>query len=112
MTPQNILIDTDPGDDVDDVLALAFALLRPELSVKAITTTTFDTDKRARIVGKLLKIMGREDVPFAPGMNFPLRHIKPSEMEKLTEVGGYKLNHASWAQPMKRCPRPKATRSL
>lgn len=108
MKPQNILIDTDLGDDVDDVLALAFALLRPELSVKAITTTTFDSYKRAQIVGKLLKIMGRTDVPFAPGMNFPLRSITPAEEKILTEVGGYKLNHASFVKPDDALPAPGA----
>lgn len=94
MIPQPILIDTDIGDDVDDVLALAFALLRPELAVKAITTVSFCTPTRAQLVARLLKIMGRSDVAFAPGMNLPLRHISPAEMAKLTDLSGYKLNHA------------------
>jgi len=31
MTRYNILVDTDLGNDVDDILAIVFALLRPEL---------------------------------------------------------------------------------
>jgi hypothetical protein len=45
--PQPILIDTDAGDDVDDVLAIAFALLRPELDIKAITTVSPHSARRA-----------------------------------------------------------------
>ena len=54
--PQKLIIDTDPGDDVDDVLALAFALLRPELDVRAITTVTPFPDRRVHIVRKLLAL--------------------------------------------------------
>ena len=98
MKPQPIIIDTDPGDDVDDVLALAFALLRPELDVKAITTATSDTDKRARIVAKLLKVMNRADVPFAPGMNLPLRAMNAEQIATLCGPrGGYNNNHYAWA---------------
>lgn len=52
-----ILIDTDIGDDVDDILALAFALKRPELDIVGITTVVGDVDCRSRMVDKLLSIM-------------------------------------------------------
>ncbi len=32
----HVLIDTDAGDDIDDLLAIWFALRRPELDIKAI----------------------------------------------------------------------------
>jgi purine nucleosidase/pyrimidine-specific ribonucleoside hydrolase len=51
---QKVLIDTDPGQDIDDILAIAFALKRPELDIKAITTVTKPSYKRARIVKRLL----------------------------------------------------------
>lgn len=105
MKPQPIIIDTDPGDDVDDVLALAFALLRPELEVKAITTATDDTSKRARIVAKLLKVMNRTDVPFAPGMNLPLRAMSAEQIATLRGPrGGYNNNHFAWAQSEENLP--------
>jgi len=39
-TMQKILIDTDPGQDIDDLLAIWFAMLRPKLEVVGITTVT------------------------------------------------------------------------
>jgi len=45
---EKIIIDTDPGGDIDDLMAIWFALLRPELDIKAITTVTFPSEKRAR----------------------------------------------------------------
>jgi inosine-uridine nucleoside N-ribohydrolase len=89
--PLNVIIDTDAGDDVDDVLALAFALLCPELAIRALTTVTADADKRAQIVAQLLKVMGREDIPYAPGMNLPLRQLSTEEFIRLT-APGFRLN--------------------
>jgi len=68
----NILIDTDIGDDVDDALAIGFALSCPELDVKAITTVYGDTKTRAELVLKLLKAFGREDIPVGVGIKKPL----------------------------------------
>ena len=104
MKPQNIIIDTDIGDDVDDILALAFALLRPELAVRAITTVSFCTDTRSRMVARLLKIMGRTEVPFAPGINFPMRRISPEEMQSLSTRGAYKMNQAAFVKEGEELP--------
>lgn len=65
--PVKIIYDTDMGTDVDDALALAFALRRPELQVLAVTTSRKEVHQRAAIVSRLLKVMGREDIPYAPG---------------------------------------------
>jgi inosine-uridine nucleoside N-ribohydrolase len=65
--PVKIIYDTDIGTDVDDALALAFALRRPELQVLAITTSRKEVHQRAAIVSRLLQVMGRTDVPYAPG---------------------------------------------
>ena len=82
---QKIIIDTDIGSDIDDALALAFALLRPELDVKAITTVYGRTDLRARLTAKLLRIMGREDVPVAPGLRLPLESPDDERRRRLEE---------------------------
>jgi len=42
--PENIIIDTDIGDDIDDAFALALALRSPELQIVGITTTFGDTE--------------------------------------------------------------------
>jgi inosine-uridine nucleoside N-ribohydrolase len=78
---QPILIDTDPGEDIDDVLALAYALLRPELEVVGITTVFGNTRRRAGLVRQLLKILGREDVPVAAGLPRPLAFASDERLE-------------------------------
>ena len=90
---QKVLIDTDAGDDVDDVLAIALALLRPELDVRAITTVTVGSRRRAALLRRLLRLMGREDIPVASGMELPLRPLSSDEIARLTQ-GPYVLNHA------------------
>ena len=65
-----VVLDTDIGHDVDDVWALVFALCCPELDVRLVTTTTGDTIYRARLVAKILELMGREDIPI--GIGIPL----------------------------------------
>ena len=68
-----IIIDTDPGQDIDDLLAIFFALRRPELDIQAITTVTYPTDRRARLVKRLLRYLWRSAIPVAAGMNYPVR---------------------------------------
>ena len=48
--PEQIIIDTDIGDDVDDAFAVALALRSPELQILGITTGFGDTETRAKLV--------------------------------------------------------------
>jgi purine nucleosidase/pyrimidine-specific ribonucleoside hydrolase len=66
-----IIFDTDIGDDVDDALALAFALQSPELDVKAITTVLDAAEMRSRLAWKQLVIYGRRDIPIGTGADEP-----------------------------------------
>ena len=68
---EDVLIDTDIGDDIDDAFALAFALHSPELNVKAITTVFGNVEVRTKLALKLLKVFGREDIPVATGVGKP-----------------------------------------
>lgn len=95
---QKILIDTDPGQDIDDLLALTFALQRPELDVKAITTVTLPTDKRARLVKRLLRYLDRTDIPVAAGMQFPLRPLSEAELRGRHDLAST-VNHYAFAEP-------------
>ena len=79
-----VILDTDIGFDVDDVWALAFMLKCPELDVKLITTNTGDTEYSAALVGKLLEIAGRADIPI--GIGLPIDAIERTHSEWL---GGY-----------------------
>jgi pyrimidine-specific ribonucleoside hydrolase len=65
--PVKVIFDTDLGTDVDDAMALAFALRRPELQVLGVTTSRKEVYQRAAIVSRLLQAVGRPDVPYAPG---------------------------------------------
>lgn len=62
-----ILLDTDIGDDVDDVYALALLATLPEVDLRGVTTVFGETDKRAQLAAKLLSVMGRKEVPVCAG---------------------------------------------
>lgn len=98
IAPQKILIDTDPGQDIDDLLAIWFALLRPELEVVGITTVTWPSDGRARLVKRLLRYLDRADVPVAAGMQYPLRPFTPDDAARQHDLS-WSMNHASFAEP-------------
>ncbi len=93
-----LLIDTDPGTDIDDLLAILFALRRPELDIKAITTVTWPSDRRVRLIKQLLRYEQREDIPVAAGMQFPLRHVSDEEMRRHHDMKVY-MNHDAFAGP-------------
>ncbi len=95
---QKILIDTDPGQDIDDLLAIHFALKRPELDVRAITTVTYPSAKRARLAKSLLRRMGRSDIPVAAGMDLPLRDLSAEEL-KFQKDFSRTMNHYAFAEP-------------
>lgn len=65
-----LVLDTDIGTDVDDALALAFALRHPDIDLVAVTTVADDTHRRAHFASELLRIAGRDDVEVAPGVGW------------------------------------------
>jgi purine nucleosidase len=67
-TPQLVIIDTDIGDDIDDVLAVGLAFSSPELKILGITSAWGDTELRARMLDRLLCETGRADIPVAVGI--------------------------------------------
>jgi len=71
--PQRVIVDTDIGDDIDDAFALALVLASPEFDVIGITTAWGDTTLRVRLVQRLLREIGRSDIPVAVG------HATPSQ---------------------------------
>jgi purine nucleosidase len=66
------IFDTDIGTDVDDALALAFALRHPDIELAAVTTVSGDTNVRGQIAARLLAIAGTNDVEVAAGVREPL----------------------------------------
>lgn len=72
MTPRNIIIDTDPGQD--DAVAILLALASPELQVLGVTTVAGNvplalTTLNAR---KVCELAGRPDVKIYAGCDRPL----------------------------------------
>jgi len=63
----SLILDTDIGSNVDDALALAFALRHPDIDLRAVTTVSGDTLRRARIAKKPLLLAGRDDIEVAAG---------------------------------------------
>ena len=66
--PIKIVIDTDIADDIDDAVALAFALGSPEFDVLGVTVVYGDVQTRAKVARRLLDAWGRHDMwtPPAP----------------------------------------------
>ena len=62
-----IVLDTDIGDDIDDVFALALALASPELQVTEIGTARGDTHLRAALVERFLAETGHAGIRVAEG---------------------------------------------
>ena len=67
-----IILDTDIGTDVDDALALAFALRHPGVDLAAVTTVSGDTHLRGQIAARLLALAGQSDIEVAAGVREPL----------------------------------------
>jgi purine nucleosidase len=66
-----IVLDTDLGSDVDDLLALAVLLGSPEATLSAVTTVYGDTALRARIAARAFRLAGRTPPPIVPGLAEP-----------------------------------------
>jgi len=66
--PSKVIIDTDIGDDIDDVYALSLALSSPEFHILGITSAWGDTALRSRLLDRLLCVTGREEIPVYTGI--------------------------------------------
>ncbi len=73
MKIKKILLDTDIGDEIDDALALYFAM-EQGVEIVGITTVYKNTDERARISKRLLKLYGKgyENIPVFAGEGTPI----------------------------------------
>ncbi|MBL8222012.1 MAG: nucleoside hydrolase, partial [Bryobacterales bacterium] len=69
-----VVYDTDIGNDIDDALTLAFLLQSPEFDVRAVTTSRFESETRARLAHKLMRLYGRGGIPIASGADDALLH--------------------------------------
>ena len=73
MEKLKLIIDTDIGDEIDDALAIYYAMRR-EYDIIGITCVYKNTEERARITKRLLSLYGKgyESVPVFAGHGTPL----------------------------------------
>lgn len=62
-----IILDTDIDTDVDNALALTLVVRSPEIDILAVTTVGVDIRLRGRIARRLLRVLGRAEIPVAAG---------------------------------------------
>lgn len=68
---EDILLDTDIGDDIDDAFALALIMSSPELNLLGVTTVYRNAAERRDIVKSVLDGYGRPDIPVYAGEDVP-----------------------------------------
>ncbi|MBN1491684.1 MAG: nucleoside hydrolase [Phycisphaerae bacterium] len=66
-----ILLDTDIGTNIDDALALAYLLKRPDCELVGITTVSGEAERRAMLADAVCRACGRPDIPVHPGREEP-----------------------------------------
>lgn len=62
-----VILDTDIGTDVDDLLALTFLLNSPEVELLGVTAAYGDTFVRGKLAYRALSLAGRESIPVTLG---------------------------------------------
>lgn len=67
-----VLLDTDPGNDIDDALAIAYLLAQPRCELVGITTVSGDVQQRAAIAEVLCSAADRNEVPIVCGKSLSI----------------------------------------
>ena len=93
--PLPLILDTDIGSDIDDTWALAMILRSPELDLRMVTTTAFDTTYQAKLAAKMLEVAGRTDVIVGVGVSAP----KMKNMDGNTNQGQWVEDYDLEAYP-------------
>ena len=74
---QKIILDTDIGDDIDDALALAFAIMSGKIEILGVTTVFRNAEQRAELACCLLEALGRTEIPVYAGIGKTLLQSIP-----------------------------------
>src|SRR5918997_989685 len=101
-----VILDTDIGSDVDDILALVLLARAAELQLIGVTTVYGDTSLRARMTRLVLDQMGCADVPIGVGARETLTG-RPvwwagHEGDGLSELDGAQIDEGHTAAAMLR----------
>jgi len=96
-----IFVDCDPG--VDDALALVTLLGVPGIKVLGISTVAGNVTVEAtfRNARRILRLLGREDVPVAAGLSAPLKRALHTgeDVHGKDGLGGYELPDSTTPPP-------------
>jgi purine nucleosidase len=76
-----VIFDTDLGEDIDDLYALCLAILHPKLDIKAVTTVHGDTQMKARLARKVLRLAARPDIPVGAGIGMSQARVARGQVE-------------------------------
>ncbi|MHC4672131.1 MAG: nucleoside hydrolase [Planctomycetota bacterium] len=76
-----IIYDTDLGEDIDDLYALYLALFHPRIQLLAVTTVHGDTQAKARLAQKVLRLAGRTDIPVGAGISMSQARVDRGQTE-------------------------------
>ena len=85
---KKVIIDTDIGEDIDDIWSVVYMLASPEIDVRLICVSCGYTDYQVKIVAKILQTLGKTDIPIAKGLplrlgSFPSRRfVQDFDLEK------------------------------
>ena len=74
---EKIILDTDIGDDIDDALALAFAIMSGKIDLLGVTTVFKNAVHRAELACCLLETLDRTDIPVYAGIGKTLLQSIP-----------------------------------
>ena len=91
-----LVIDTDIGDDFDDMVAVGLALSSPRANVIGVTAGWGNTQLRGRMLDRLLMVTGRETIPVGVGTE---KH----------HAGEAAFSQANWAKQVPERPHRSAT---
>ena len=72
-----VILDTDIGTDVDDIVALGLLLRAPCIDLRAVTTVYANALLRARMVRAVLARADRTGIPVGSGADLPLMKREP-----------------------------------
>jgi pyrimidine-specific ribonucleoside hydrolase len=94
--PRPVILDCDPGHD--DALAILLALASPPLDVLGITTVTGNSPlaNTTRNALRVLTLLGRTDIPVAPGAD---RHLVRDSWAQIEFHGESGLDGADLPEP-------------
>ena len=78
-----IIIDTDNGDDIDDLITLYFALNSDEVEILGIISSYLNAPLRLKQVEHVLKLFNRTDIPVFCGVSKPLATLHPQPLDTI-----------------------------